>query len=62
MEDIIKKEGWTIHYRKRRKGTQYVYAAQRAGTKVKEVYLAPLRKAQRMSPEEFTSLLRKKIA
>lgn len=49
LKEIFRSTGWTMHMRKRRKGTQYVYAARRIGEEVKEVYFAPWLKVQQMS-------------
>lgn len=52
VKELFRSTGWILHMRKRRKGTQYVYAARRAGKKMKEVYFAPWLKVEQMTKQE----------
>jgi len=58
MEAIFKREGWTVHRRKRRK-LIYIYAARRNGLKVEEMYVAPLSKIKEMTSDQIISILQK---
>jgi hypothetical protein len=57
VKSIFKSKGWTLHMRKRRKGTKYVYAARRTGEEIREVYFAPLSKTEQMSEQEVLERL-----
>jgi len=52
LVSFLKEHGWTLHKLKRNKGVQYIYAAKRKGTKVKERYIAPLSRLDELT-EDF---------
>ena len=57
VKTLFRSSGWTVHIRKRRKGTRYVYAARRVGEAVKEVYFAPWSKVEHMTEEQVLEKL-----
>jgi len=57
LVSFLKACGWTLHKRKRNKGVQYLYAARRKGTKVKERYIAPFSRLEELTEEFITNKL-----
>ncbi len=52
LVSFLRERGWTLHKLKRNRGVQYLYAARREGTKVKERYIAPLSRLSELT-EDF---------
>lgn len=57
VKELFRSTGWILHIRKRRKGTQYAYAARRVGKKMEEVYFAPWLRVEQMSKEQVLEKL-----
>src|SRR6266700_1057657 len=54
---FLRVRGWTLRKLKRNRGVQYIYAARREGTKVKERYIAPLSRLHELTEDFITGKL-----
>lgn len=57
MIAVIQEAGWTIHRRNKQSRKIYVYAAKRIDGKLKEVYIAPLHKIEKLTAESIKKKL-----
>jgi len=57
---FLRVRGWTQHKLKRNRGVQYIYAARREGTKVKERYIAPLSRLHELTEDFITGKLQER--
>lgn len=57
LASLLRSHGWSYIRRLRRKGTPYIYARKREGTGIKERYIAPLSRLDRLTSEEVINTL-----
>src|SRR6266566_623607 len=54
---LLNEHGWTYTRRLRRKGIPYIYARKREGAGIKERYIAPLSRLERLTSEDIINKL-----
>ncbi len=59
LASLLKAYGWSYIRRLRRKGTPYIYARKRDGASIKERYITPLSRLERLTPEQVINKLQK---
>jgi hypothetical protein len=57
LASLLRAHGWSYIKRLRRNGTPYIYARKRKGAGIKERYIAPLSRLDRLTSEEVINKL-----
>jgi hypothetical protein len=59
LQSILKSYGWAM-IKRQRYHQKYLYAKQRQGSEIKEVYITPVSKLENLTPEEVIKKLKPK--